>query len=134
MSWTKKSEGQIEYANGLGQPQYDVLTETITSVQGRAKYSGEFSVPPGVDFAVIANYAKTNLSASTHVELFFSDVSGGTFLRHPNTTYFNATTGAIDTLTPTLLRDVSVTGQAPVYKLKIPSGGGSVKCVVLVGG
>ena len=113
---------------------YSVMTETIKSVQSRAIYSSEFSVPPGTDFTVICNYGATNTSASTHVEMFYSDVPGGTFrARGLTVAGFNATTAGIDTATKVLINDVSSVREYPVYKLKVPSGGGLIKFVVFWG-
>ena len=113
---------------------YTVITETLKSVQGRAVNSSEFSVPPGTDFWVIGNYAATNLSASTHLEMYYSDVEGGTFRARGLTVGgFNATTAAIDTATVNLINDVSTVREYPRYKIKIPSGGGLVKLVVMWG-
>ena len=113
---------------------YTVITETLKSVQGRALNSSEFSVPPGTDFWVIGNYAATNLSASTHLEMYYSDVEGGTFRARGLTVGgFNATTAAIDAATVNLINDVSTVREYPRYKIKIPSGGGLVKLVVMWG-
>ena len=119
---------------------YGVLSETINTFQGRAVYSSEFSVPPGTDFTVICNYGASNTSVSTHVEMFYSDVPGGTFRQRGLTVGgFNATTAAIDTATKVLINDVSTVREYPVYKLKVPSGGGAsaaaklVKFVVMYG-
>ena len=111
---------------------YTVMSETIRSVSGRAVNTSEFTVPPGCDFQIIANYAGTNLSASTHVELLASDVSGGTFYRR-NHTPFISLTSEIDNATKVLSYDNSLRGQFPVYKFKVPTGGGLVKFVVIVG-
>ena len=111
---------------------YLVLTETIITKSGSVTTSGEFVVPPGRDFSVIANYDATNLSTSTHVEMQISDVAGGTFIRR-NTAGFNATTALIDNATKHLFWDVSADFQNPVYKFKFPVAGGAVKMVVTVG-
>lgn len=113
---------------------YGAITETIKSVQSRAIYTSEFSIPPGTDFTIISNYAATNTSASTHVECFISDVVGGTFRQRGLTVGgMNATTCGIDTATKVLIQDVSTTREYPRYKLKVPSGGGLVKFVIFWG-
>ena len=127
MAFRKKARG-----NPID-PQISVYEETITSVSGRAVYSGEYYPQTGCDFQVYCNVDSTNLSASTHVEYFVSDKTGGTFVRHPSKVWFNATTGAIDNISKVLFRNVSVSGQDSVVKFKIPSGGGSVKLRVIEG-
>ncbi len=118
----------------LGHHTYGVITETITTVQSRAILTSEFSVPAGTDFYVIGNYAATNLSVSTHVELFYSDIPGGTFRQRGLTVGgMNTTTAAIDNATVILLQDISTVNTFPRYKLKVPSGGGLVKFVVMWG-
>ena len=114
---------------------YGAITETIKTFSApRAVYTSEFSVPAGTDFTVICNYGPTNLSASTHVEMFYSDVSGGTFRQRGLTVGgFNPTTAAIDNATKVLINDISTTREYPVYKMKVPSGGGLVKFVVFWG-
>jgi len=123
MSWLIKNH------NGYG-----VITQEIKTFQGRATYTDEFSVPAGTDFTVICNYGATNTSASTHVEMYYSDVPGGTFrARGLTVAGFNATTCGIDTATKVLLNDISSVREYPVYKMKVPSGGGLVKFVVYWG-
>lgn len=113
---------------------YSAYTETIKTYQGRATYTSEFSIPPGTDFWVIANYNATNLSASTHVEMYYSDVPGGTFrARGLTVAGFNPTTAAIDNATKVLINDVSSVREYPRYKMKVPSGGGLVKFVLMYG-
>jgi len=117
--------------SNVGHHGYGVITETIKSVQSRAVYTSEFSVPPGTDFYVIGNYATTNTSVSTHIEMFVSDVEGGTFIQRGLTVGgMNATTAAIDTATVTLFQDISTVTTYPRYKMKVPSGGGLIKFVV----
>lgn len=127
MSWNVISRGDPK------NPKVTVWEETLTSVQGRAIYSSEFYPPPGKDYQVLANIDATNLSASTHVELFVADMASGTFRRHPDKSWFNATTMAIDQATKQGFRNVSSMGQDAVVKFKVPSGGGSVKLRVVVG-
>lgn len=118
---------------------YKVLTCSVASHLSVANnYTPEFSVAPGKDFYVIANYGATTLSATGHVEIYYSDVPGGTFARRANKASFNATTALIQSAAKTLLCDVSVSGEFPRYKLKVtgPNGacaGGNVKFVVIWG-
>ena len=58
MAWAKTSGGGLPAIKE--DPTYTVLSETITSKQGRAIWTSEFSIPAGRDFTVIANYAGTN--------------------------------------------------------------------------
>lgn len=119
----------------IGKNSYGVITETIKTFSApRAIYTSEFSVPPGTDFTVICNYSATNLSASTHVEMFYSDIPGGTFRARGLTVGgFNPTSGAIDNATKVLINDISSVREYPRYKMKVPSGGGLVKFVVYWG-
>ena len=112
---------------------YSVFTQTVQSVKDRAVYTSEFSIPPKTDFWVICNYGATNLSDSAHVEMFYSDVPGGTFYARPKTGgyYFNATSAAIDNTTKIIPQDVSTVKEYPRYKMKINDGGGSVKFVII---
>lgn len=130
MSWTVTSEGKQKYA---------VYSETLTTKQvgsGTANWSSVIDfVPPGTDFIIIANTAATNLSASTHVELFVSYDEGAALAARyrQNKTPFKPVTAAIDAATKVLFRDISAEGQFPYYWIKIPSGGGSVTLKVIVG-
>lgn len=123
---------------------YGILSETIKTKQASVvgNYTSEFSVPPGTDFKVIANYAGVTTSVTCHVEMFYSDVPGGTLRARTKTGgyYFNATSGAIGGgLTKIIPVDVSVQGEYPVYKLKVTGnaatnkGGGLVKFVIMYG-
>lgn len=104
-------------------------------------YTPAFSVPPGKDFTVICNYDAVDLSASAHVEMYYSDVPGGTYRARTKTTgyYFNATSALIDAATKVIPVDVSAQGEYPSYKLKVTGnaagnkGGGIVKFVVYWG-
>ena len=113
---------------------YTVITETVKSVDGRSVYGSEFSIPPKTDFWVICNYDATNLSDTAHVEMYYSDVPGGTFRARTKTSgyYFNATSAAIDNTTVTIPQDISTVKEYPRYKLRITGngGGGNVKFVV----
>ena len=130
MGWIKKSH------NG-----YTVLEEEIkTYSHSVAKnYTSEFSIPPKTDFWVICNYNGTNLSTSCHVEMFYSDVSGGTFRARPKTSgyHFNATSALIDNATKVIPQDVSTVKEYPRYKMKVTGaaattqGGGLVKFVIM---
>lgn len=124
MSWIEKSH------NG-----YRVYsTELKTYSAPRAVWTDEFSIPPGTDFWVIGNYKTVNLSASTHMEMFISDVPGGTFVsRGLGVGGFNSTTAAIDNARVNIYQDVSTTKEYPRYKIKIPGGGGLVKIVIMYG-
>ena len=121
MSWIDKSH------NG-----YTVITEEVKSYEGRPVYTSEFSIPPKTDYWVICNYGATNLSASAHVEMFYSDVPGGTFRARVKTTgmYFNATSAAIDNTTVIIPQDISTVKEYPRYKMKVTTGGGAVKFVI----
>ena len=113
---------------------YTVKSETIKTYSApRAVYTSEFTIPPKTDFWVICNYAATNLSASTHAEMFIADVAGGTFTARTKTTgyWFNATSaGSLDTATKVIPQDVTTVKEHPRYKIKVPSGGGLVKFVI----
>lgn len=132
MPWKDKSH------NGYG-----VLTYTLKSFSHSVvnNFTPEFSVPPGKDFTVICNYGATDLSASAHVEMFYSDVPGGTFRARTKTGgyYFNATSALIKGATKVIPVDISAQGEYPVYKLKVTGnaagnkGGGLVKFVVYWG-
>lgn len=122
---------------------YGVLSYTLKSYSHSVanNFTPEFSVPPGKDFTVICNYGATDLSASAHVEMFYSDVPGGTFRARTKTGgyYFNATSCLIDAATKVIPVDISSQGEFPVYKLKVTGnaagnkGGGLVKFVVYWG-
>ena len=122
MAWSRDSSH-----NG-----YTVLTETVRSYKDRAVYTSEFSIPPNTDFTVICNYSSTNLSDTAHVEMFYSDVPGGTFNARTKTSgyYFNSTSAAIDNTVVTIPQNVSTVMEHPRYKMKITDGGGLVKFVI----
>lgn len=123
MGWTQVNN------NGYG-----VITETIKSFASRPINSSEFSVPAGTDFYIISNYGATNLSNSAHVELFYSDVPGGTFVqRGLGVGGMNATSNEVDTSTKNQFQDISTVQEYPRYRLKINDGGGAVKFVVMWG-
>ena len=119
---------------------YTVLTNTLKSYSHsvNSNYTPEFTIPPGTDFSVIANYGSTSLSASAHVEMFYSDVPGGTFKARLKTTgyWFNATSGLCNAAAVTLPQDVSTVKEYPRYKIKVTGnaagskGGGLVKFVI----
>lgn len=111
---------------------YTILTDTIRTYALRPVYTEAFSVPPGCDFQVIANYDGTNLSTSTRVELFVSDELDGTFQRRIHTPFVGITSD-IDNMTKILTYDNSLRGQFSAYKLKVPKGGGVVKFSIIVG-
>ena len=113
---------------------YTVLTETIKTFEGRPVYGSEFSIAPGSDFTIICNYGTTNLSASAHVELYYADVPGGTFIHRGNTVGgMNATSAAIDNAKTVNAQNISTTNYFPRYKLRVvgndgdTAGGGVVK-------
>lgn len=119
---------------------YTVLTHTLKSFSHSQalNYTPEFTIPPGTDFWVICNYAATNLSSSAHVEMFYSDVPGGTFTARVKTTgmHFNATSALIDNATKVIPQDISTVKEYPRYKMKVTGdaagskGGGFVKFVI----
>jgi len=111
---------------------YKVFTQTIKTFKDRPVYTDEFSIPPKTDFWVICNYGATNLSDSAHVEMFYSDVPGGTFRARTKTSgyYFNATSAAIDNTTVIIPQDISTVKEYPRYKMKVNDGGGAVKFVI----
>lgn len=139
MAWTITSEGV------RGNPLYGVYSETLTTKavgNGASNWTSIIDfIPPGVDFTVFANTAATNLSLSTHVELFVAYTrdaaavtAGGRALRfRSKVTPFLALTAELDTATKVLFRDTSVRGQFAYYFLKVPTGGGSVTMKVVVG-
>lgn len=115
---------------------YTVASETLTTYEGRAVWSSVVDfVPPGTDFVVIANEAATNLSVSTHLELFYSNTkTAAVAARYRiDETPFIPVTGELDASRKRHLRDVSAKGQYANYWFKIPSGGGSVKLTMHVG-
>jgi len=116
---------------------YTVITETIKTYTGRPVYGSEFTVPPDTDFTIICNYATTNLSSSAHVEMYYADVPGGTFVHRGNTVGgMNATSAAIDNAKTRNVQNVSTVIEYPRYKLRVvgntgdTAGGGAVKFVV----
>jgi len=111
---------------------YTILQDTIRTYSTKASLTDAFSVPPGCDFQVIANYNKTDLSTSTRVELFISDELTGAFQRRIHTPFVGITSD-IDNLTKVLTYDNSLRGQFSAYKLKVPKGGGLVKFSIIIG-
>lgn len=127
MTWSKKSGG-----NPID-PDYVIWEETVTTKSGSITWSSAFYPPAGKDYQVLCNVDATNLSSSTHPELFVAAKSGDTFRRHPNKQWFNATTMAIDAAAKIGFRNVSLHGQDSVVKFKFPTGGGAVKIQVIIG-
>ena len=133
MAWTKTSEGDAK------NPLYGVYNETLTTKEGGNGTSNWTAVidfaPPGTDFTIIANSAGTNLSTSTHVELFvgYSRSAAIAARYRMAESPFVSLTSEIDNATKVLMRDVSSKGQFPYYWLKVPVGGGSVNFKVIVG-
>jgi len=127
MAWSESSQ------NG-----YLVSTTTLTTKavgNGTSNITSVIDfIPPGKDFIVIANSASTNLSTSTHVELFVGYSTAGTFYRwKPGiASYPFLASRVIDNTCNKLWYDVSAYGEFPYYKLKIPLGGGSVTLKVIV--
>ena len=123
MSWTKTSEGNA------GDKPYAVYEEAIASRElssGQYQFSSEIDfIPPGTDFMVISNTAATNLSISTHVELWVAyERSASTAKRYRMIqTPFITLTSELDNSTKVLFRDISTYGQFPYYYLKVPGGG-----------
>jgi len=119
---------------------YNVSTVTLktNSHSTAANWTPEFTIPPGTDFTVIANYDATNLSSSAHVEMYYADVPGGTFTARTKTSgfYFNATSALIDSAAKTLPQNISTVMEHPRYKMYVTGnaagskGGGSVKFVI----
>jgi len=125
MAWTKTSEGNP------GDKPYAVYKETITTATV-ANYTLEHGwsaeidfIPPGTDFQVISNTAATNLSISTHVELWVAYSRGAAIgdRNRVHQTPFLSLTSELDSATKVLFRDISTYGQYPYYYLKIPGGG-----------
>ncbi len=133
MAWTLSSEGEVT------QPGYAVYSETLTTKSlgnGTSNWTSKIDfIPPGKNFTIIANTAATNLSVSTHVELFTSwnktatVASGRT---RSDVTPFISLTAEVDTATVHLNRVVATHGEFPYYWGKIPLGGGSVTIKVLI--
>ena len=131
MAWTLTSQGD---KNTYGV--YDTTLTTKEVGNGTSNWTSVINfIPPGTDFTVIANTAATDLSASTHLELFVGyDSSAAIANRYRMTeSPFLSVTGALDATTLVAMRDVSTYGQFPYYWLKVPSGGGSVNIKVIVG-
>ena len=140
MAWTKTSEGN------LGDKPYAVYEENIRTSQvslAAAGWSAEIDfIPPGTDFQIISNTAATNLSISTHVELWVAyERSAAKSKRYRMIqTPFITLTSELDTATKVLFRDISTYGQFPYYYLKVPGGGSTgnagaatVNNVIIVG-
>ncbi len=133
MAWT------TELVSNVQGKDYVVMSETLTTKSvgnGTSNWTSVIDfVPPGTDFTVIANSAATNLSTSTHVELFVgysSSAAIATRYRMAESPFVSLTS-EIDSATKVLMRDVSSKGQFPFYWLKVPVGGGSVTMKVIVG-
>ena len=140
MAWTKTSEGNA------GDKPYAVYEEAIATRQlssGQYQFSSEIDfIPPGTDFQIISNTAATNLSISTHVELWVAYERGAAKSKRYRMiqTPFITLTSELDTATKVLFRDISTYGQFPYYYLKVPGGGdttnlgaNSVNNVIIVG-
>jgi hypothetical protein len=140
MAWVKTSEGNA------GDKPYAVYEEAINTRQissAQYQFSSEIDfIPPGTDFQVISNTAATNLSVSTHVELWVAYERGAAKSKRYRMiqTPFITLTSELDTATKVLFRDISTYGQFPYYYLKVPSGGdithlgtATVNNVIIVG-
>jgi len=141
MAWTKTSEGNP------GDKPYAVYEENIRTTQLSLGAAGAWSaeidfIPPGTDFQIISNTAATNLSISTHVELWVAYERGAAKSKRYRMiqTPFITLTSELDTVTKVLFRDISTYGQFPYYYLKIPGGGdttnlgaNTVNNVIIVG-
>src|ERR1035437_8104266 len=100
MSWAQTSEGK-------GFPVYtETLTTRSVATNRATNWSSQIDfIPPGTDFTIIANAAKTTLSLSTHLELFVSytkdaaphTVAGLALRTRRKVTPFIAITGALQT-------------------------------------
>lgn len=137
--WTKTSEGTAK------NPSYGVWSTTLspreTSQAEDVNWTAVIDfVPPGTDFTVIANTAGSNLSSSSHLELFIgysrsapNPVKDTALLRYrSDVTPFKPVTGLIDNQSNTFFRDVSAQGQYPYYWLKIPDAGGTGGATVII--
>lgn len=124
---------------------YTVSTYTLKTYSHSVSenYTPEFTIPPGTDFTVICNYGATDLSSSAHVEMFYSDVPGGTFKGRTKSSgyWFNATSAIISDAgsagaAKTLPQNISTVMEHPRYKMKVTGasataqGGGLVKFVI----
>lgn len=117
--------------------EYEIRSETLTTHEALSPvWSSVIDfVPPGANFTVIANNAATNLSASTHVELFYgyeADADADERYRIDETP-FKPVTAEIDNAKKVLLRNVKDKTEYPFYWLKIPAGGGAVELKIIQG-
>lgn len=119
MSWTIKTEND-----------YLVATETLTFTQDQATdlASSEISfIPQGTDFLILANSAGSSLSQDGDVAVYASSESGGTFALLKDNAVADCLAAA-----KIALYDVSVSGEAPYYKLYLdPDGAMSAESVTL---
>lgn len=132
MAWaTEVVSGRIGGGN------FEIRSETLTTYEDlHPVWSSVIDfIPPGTDFTVIANNAATNLSASTHVELFTGytvDADADERYRIDETPFI-AVTSEVDSAKKVLLRNVANKTEYPFYWLKIPAGGGSVELKIIQG-
>ena len=135
MPWTHSAEGKLN--NG----KYSVYSQTLVTKEGGNGAEGtnwssviDF-VPPGTDFAIIANTAATNTSTTSPLMLYigYSRSAAIAYRYRRNETPFISLTSEIDTSTKVHTIDVSSKGQYPYYWLKVPTGGGNVNIKVIVG-
>ena len=148
MSWTKSSEGEVNYANAHVNDAYDVLTETVTLGAAKAnRYSSVFTVPPGVGFTIISNTAATNLSGSAADQLYVS-YDGTNFYQklahlrdgnYKDKTAAGVAIGSVDNASRIRFVDPNYVGQAAYYKIRIlqaavESSAKTVGLAVIIGG
>lgn len=123
MAW----KTEVAERRGASKDEFVVVSETLypigDTVSSRFTSVIDF-IPPGTDFAVIANTAPSNMSASGHIELFYSYDKDATIANRvrSNVTPFKPVTAEVDNATKWLVRDVSAQGQYPYYWLKFATG------------
>ena len=112
MAWTKTS-----------QRGYMVATETLTLPTGASTDVSSSVidwVKPGQDFLIVGNTAATALTATCDVDVDICMTSTGTFVLLKDTAISNLATAG----TPqSVLYDVSVSGEAPFYKIRLDPDG-----------
>ena len=112
-----------------------LTTKRINGGQGSATFTSEMDfIPAGHDFHVIANTGGTNLSVSTHVELFYATAASAAIAdrTHINETPFISLTAEIDNVILDAYKDMRGKAWYPYYYLKIPKGGGSVIMTIII--
>ena len=132
MPWTQTEEPKN--SNVL------IFKQTLTTKEGGNGTEGDNwtsevdFIPPGHDFHVIANTGGTNLSTSSHVELFYATATGAVIASRTriNETPFISLTAEIDNVTLDAYKDMRGKAWYPYYYLKIPTGGGSVIMTIII--